>query len=40
MVWTGKRYEEANCGECRFEAASPKDAIKKAGLNDPMYEVK
>jgi hypothetical protein len=39
MVWTGKRYQEANCGDSQFEARGPQDAIKKAGLDDPMYEI-
>jgi hypothetical protein len=40
MVWTGKHYQEANCGDSPFEARGPHDAIKKAGLDDPMYEIK
>jgi len=39
MVWTGKRYQEANCGDSKFEARGPQDAIQKAGLDDPMYEI-
>jgi hypothetical protein len=39
-VWTGKRYEEANCGDCKFLANGPRQAIKKAGLDDPMYTIK
>jgi len=37
LVWTGKKYEEANCGDSTFQATSPKDAIKKAGLYDPKF---
>lgn len=37
LVWNGKKYQEANCGNCRFDASSPKDAIKKAGLYDSLY---
>jgi hypothetical protein len=40
LVWTGRKYQEANCGDSRFEARTPQDAIKKAGLNDPTYEIK
>lgn len=40
MVWTGKKYEEANCGNCKIEAKSPSDAIRKFGLDDPMYDIR
>lgn len=40
LVWTGKKYAEANCGDSRFKANGPSEAIKKAGLDDPMYTVK
>ena len=38
MVWTGKRYQIPD-GLYSFEARGPQDAIKKAGLDDPMYEI-
>ena len=38
MVWTGKHYQTAN-GLESFEARGPQDAIRKAGLDDPMYEI-
>lgn len=40
MVWTGKKYQEANCGDSIIDARTPAEAIKKAGLDDPMYEIK
>lgn len=40
LVWTGKKYVEANCGACRFEARSPREALTKAGLDCEDYEVK
>lgn len=40
MVWTGRKYQEANGSPSRITAYGPKDAVKKAGLDDPMYEIK
>ena len=40
LVWTGKKYQEANCGSCRFEARSPKEALRIAGLELDTYDVK
>ncbi len=39
LVWTGKKYQPANCGKNSFEARGPKHALKIAGLNDPSYEI-
>lgn len=39
LVWTGKKYEKPTSdGICK--ADGPAMAIKKFGLDDPMYEVK
>jgi len=39
-VWTGKTYQEANCGDGRFMANGPQQALKKAGLTDSIYTIK
>lgn len=36
MVWTGKRYQIADGLNC-FEARWPQDALRIAGLQDPIY---
>jgi hypothetical protein len=36
-VWTGKKYQKANCGNFKFEARGPQDAIQKAGLDCSDY---
>jgi len=38
-LWDGKRYQIADCGASKFEARSPMDAIKIAGLDDPQYSI-
>jgi hypothetical protein len=38
-VWDGKHYSKVTCGDSTFTAAGPLDAVKKAGLSDPMYEI-
>ena len=37
FVWTGKKYQEANCGNFTFQARGPQDALKKAGLDDATF---
>lgn len=37
LVWTGKKYQEANCGNFKFDARGPQDALKKAGLDDATF---
>jgi len=38
LVWDGKRYHKASPLD-HFVARGPQDAIKKAGLDAPMYEI-
>ena len=40
LVWTGKKYAEANCGDFKFEASGPQDALKKSGLDIKEYTVR
>ncbi len=37
-VWTVKKYEKPT-SDGTLEAAGPADAVKKFGLDDPMYEI-
>lgn len=37
LVWNGKKYIEANCGNFKFQARGPQDALKKAGLDDASF---
>lgn len=40
LGFDGKKYHEMNCGNCRFMANSPKQAVKKSGLDFEDFDVR